>query len=217
MNMELLEIAFKLILAVSLGGLIGLERESGRKAAGLRTNTLVCVGAAMMMTLAVLIVRNQDGLPDSLIRLAAGVIAGVGFLGAGAIIQARGAATGLTTAATIWVVAGLGLVIGAGYPIPAVLFTGAVMVVLVVFRRIEDADLKTSPYRFQIKVKDNPEFLSGLRKLAFHFGIRMDDLVVKKTKIRQILTFSIRAAEDKEQAFTGEIQKLDGIEEFKIE
>jgi putative Mg2+ transporter-C (MgtC) family protein len=217
MNMELLEIAFKLILAVSLGGLIGLERESGRKAAGLRTNTLVCLGAAMMMTLAVLIVRNQAGLPDSLIRLAAGVIAGVGFLGAGAIIQARGSSTGLTTAATIWVVAGLGLVIGAGYPIPAVLFTGAVMVVLVVFRRIEDADLKTSPYRFQIKVKDNPEFLSGLRKLAFHHGTKLDDLVVKKTKIRQILTFSIRAGEEKEQALTEEIQNLEGIEEFKIE
>lgn len=215
--MELLEIAFKLILAVSLGGLIGLERESGRKAAGLRTNTLVCVGAAMMMTLAVLIIRNQGGLPDSLVRLAAGVIAGVGFLGAGAIIQARGAATGLTTAATIWVVAGLGLVIGAGYPIPAVLFTGAVMVVLVVFRKIEDADLKASPYRFQTKVRENPEFLSGLRKLAFHTGIRLDDLVMKKTKIRQILTFSIRASEEKEQAFTGEIQNLDGIEEFKID
>lgn len=215
--MELLEIAFKLILAVSLGGLIGLERESGRKAAGLRTNTLVCVGAAMMMSLAVMIVRNQGGLPDSLVRLAAGVIAGVGFLGAGAIIQARGAATGLTTAATIWVVAGIGLVIGAGYPIPAVLFTGAVMVVLIIFRRIEDADLKTSPVRIQIKVKDNPEFISGLRKLAFHYGIRIDDMVVKKTKIRQILTFSFRAGDEKEQALTEEIQNLDGIEEFRIE
>lgn len=215
--MELLEIAFKLILATALGGLIGLERESGRKAAGLRTNTLVCIGAAMMMILAGLIVRNQGGLPDSLVRLAAGVIAGVGFLGAGAIIQARGTASDLTTAATIWVVAGLGLVIGAGYPIPAVLFTAAVMAVLVLFRKIEDADLKASPYRFQIKVRENPEFLSGLRKLAFHLGIRMDDLVVKKTKIRQIVTFSIRTSEEKEHVFTGDIQNLEGIEEFKIE
>lgn len=215
--MELLEIAFKLILAVSLGGLIGFERESARKPAGLRTNTLVCVGAAMMMILADMIIRSQGGLPDSMIRLSAGVITGVGFLGAGTIIQARGTAAGLTTAATIWVVAGLGLVIGAGYPVPAILFAAVVIATLVLFRKVEAAGFKVSPYHFHLKVKENPEILSSLRKIAFHHGIRMEELFLKKTKGRHVLSFSIQTSDEKEPLFTGDIQSLAGIEELRIE
>ncbi|MDD8014355.1 MAG: MgtC/SapB family protein, partial [Acidobacteriota bacterium] len=117
--MELLEILLKLLLAVALGGLIGLEREASQKPAGFRTNILVCIGSSMMMTLAGLLVQTKGGTSDSLLRMASGVITGIGFLGAGTIIQAQGMVAGLTTASTLWVVAGLGLVIGAGYYLPA--------------------------------------------------------------------------------------------------
>ncbi|MCJ7487667.1 MAG: MgtC/SapB family protein, partial [Candidatus Aminicenantes bacterium] len=112
--METIEVILKLVLAIALGGLIGLEREASQKPAGFRTNILVCVASAMMMTMATLLVQAKGGTSDSLVRMAAGVITGVGFLGAGTIFQARGTIAGLTTASTLWLVAGLGLVIGAG-------------------------------------------------------------------------------------------------------
>jgi len=113
--MSLLEITLKLLLAVALGGLIGLERESSHKPAGFRTNILICVGATMMMVLSGLIFQGKEGIENHLSRIAAGVITGIGFIGAGTIIQAGGIVVGLTTAATLWAVAGLGLVIGAGH------------------------------------------------------------------------------------------------------
>lgn len=113
-----------------LGGAIGLEREIKGKPAGLRTNILVCVGAALLADISVRIgvidgVRVGD--PG---RIAAQIVVGVGFLGAGTIMQARGTVTGLTTAATIWVVAALGTAVGAGFYVEAV-GTG-VLVTLVV-------------------------------------------------------------------------------------
>ncbi len=121
--MDILATLLKLVLAIALGGIIGLEREASQKPAGFRTNILVCVGSTMMMALAVLLVQSKGGTADTLVRMAAGVITGMGFLGAGTIMQARGTIAGLTTASTLWLVAGLGLVIGAGYYVPALIFT----------------------------------------------------------------------------------------------
>jgi putative Mg2+ transporter-C (MgtC) family protein len=129
-------IVIKLLLAVLFGGAVGLERETSHKPAGLRTNILICVSATMMMILSQLSVGGKD-LGGEAMRIAAGVITGVGFLGAGAIIQSRGAVHGLTTASTIWAVAGLGLVLGAGYFLPAAIFTAIIVVTLVLFRKVE--------------------------------------------------------------------------------
>ena len=113
--MDIASIALKLLLAVALGGLIGLERESSQKPAGFRTNILICTGSTMMMILSSLILGQGEATAGDFTRVAAAVITGMGFIGAGSIIQARGAVYGLTTAATLWTVAGLGLVIGAGF------------------------------------------------------------------------------------------------------
>ncbi len=101
---------FGIILAVIFGGIIGLEREMSGKSAGLRTNILISLGAAVFT-----IISRQmaGGGEDSLTRIAAGVVTGVGFLGAGAIIQDRGGVHGMTTAATIWLVASIGTACGA--------------------------------------------------------------------------------------------------------
>ena len=98
-----------------LGGIIGLEREISGKPAGLRTNILICVGAALLTDVSLVLVRAPDGtfLADPT-RLAAQIITGIGFLGAGTIMQSRGTITGLTSAATIWVVCAIGITIGAG-------------------------------------------------------------------------------------------------------
>jgi putative Mg2+ transporter-C (MgtC) family protein len=99
-----------IILSTLFGALIGLEREFHGKAAGLRTNILICLGAAVFT-----IISRQmaSATGDSTTRIAAQIVTGVGFLGAGAIIQDRGGVHGLTTAATIWLVAGIGMTCGA--------------------------------------------------------------------------------------------------------
>lgn len=117
----------KLIIAALLGGVIGMEREAHGRYAGLRTNVLVCMGACLMMMVSLHIeeifrhlgaetaVRLDPG------RIASYSLAGMGFIGAGAIIKGRGSVRGLTTAATLWLLTGVGLAVGAGYIIPATL------------------------------------------------------------------------------------------------
>ncbi|HPB59171.1 MAG TPA: MgtC/SapB family protein, partial [Candidatus Saccharicenans sp.] len=178
--MDILEIILKLILAIALGGLIGLEREASQKPAGFRTNIMVCLGSAMMMSMAAGLIKGSTASPDSMIRMAAGVVTGIGFLGAGTIIHAQGAVIGLTTASTLWVVAGLGLIIGAGYYIPAIILTAIIIATLVAFRRVEEVYLRKHIYRYHLKFKEQPNLLSRLRKLSFHYGIRLEHLSLKK-------------------------------------
>lgn len=123
-------------IAALCGAMIGLERELKRKAAGFRTNILICVGAAIYMSVGLLLVHagGEQGDPA---RIAAQVVTGIGFLGAGSIIQTGGAVTGLTTAATIWIVASIGLVAGAGFPLLAICAAVLVLLTLVVLGRFE--------------------------------------------------------------------------------
>jgi len=116
-----------IVLAVLLGAVVGAEREISGKAAGLRTNVLICLGAAVFT----IISRRMAGEGDSLTRIAAQVVTGVGFLGAGAIIQDRGGIHGLTTAATIWLVASIGMACGAHLYLLAA--AAAVIAVVVLF------------------------------------------------------------------------------------
>jgi len=215
--MDLIEILLRLILAIALGGLIGLEREASQKPAGLRTNILVCVGSAMMMSLGSAIVTAKGGNGDSLVRMAAGVITGIGFLGAGTIVHARGMVAGLTTASTLWVVAGLGLVIGAGYYVPAVLLTALIMFTLILFLRIEGSYLKKSVYNYSLRVRENPDIMSGIRKLSFHHGLKLEKIALKKDRDYFIVSFAFYASEEKEQEFNQGVVNLHGLEELKID
>jgi putative Mg2+ transporter-C (MgtC) family protein len=212
-----MEILLKMILAIALGGLIGLEREASQKPAGFRTNILVCVGSAMMMTLAQLILQDKGGTGDSLLRMAAGVITGIGFLGAGTIVHARGMVAGLTTASTLWAVAGLGLVIGAGYYLPAVIFTVLVMLTLVLFHKLEDSYLKRYLYHYHVRIKETPDILAKIRKISFHYGVKLEKLNLKKEMSSFIINFSFYSTEEKEQEFNQGMLNLGDIEEMKID
>lgn len=124
-------IGIQIIFSLLLGGLVGYDREVKMKAAGFKTNIMICIGATLYTTMSVINIHAQSG--SSMIdpnRVAAQIVSGIGFLGAGAIIQGRGGVTGLTTAATIWVVAAIGYTIGIGYPIVASLFSVTVLIVL---------------------------------------------------------------------------------------
>ena len=128
-----LEMVLRLLLAVVLGALIGLEREHAKKPAGLRTHLLVCVGAALFTIASI----YGFGEGADAARVAAGVVAGIGFLGAGTIISTRGGLlAGLTTAASIWAVAAIGLATGAGLYIPATVATVIIVIILMLPKRI---------------------------------------------------------------------------------
>jgi len=121
------EIILRLLLAAALGAAIGYQRERAGKPAGLRTHVLICVGAAIF-TIASLYGFGAGADPA---RVAAGIVAGIGFLGAGAIIRTgEGIVAGLTTAATMWVVAGIGLAAGAGLYLVSAVVTAVVLIVL---------------------------------------------------------------------------------------
>src|ERR671930_1110086 len=113
-------IPLKLVLAAILGGIIGIEREIRDKPAGLRTNILICVGSTLFMSISTKAAQMLGGDPT---RIAAQIISGIGFLGAGAVLHSHGFVLGLTTAATIWVVAGGGMGLGSGVFLFAVFTT----------------------------------------------------------------------------------------------
>ena len=124
---------FGIILAVVFGAAIGLEREISGKSAGLRTNVLICLGSVVFT----IISREMAGETGSVTRIAAGVVTGVGFLGAGAIIQDTGGVQGLTTAATIWLVASIGMACGSGHKDLAAVATLVALLVLIGLGAIE--------------------------------------------------------------------------------
>ena len=125
-----------IILAVMLGGAIGLEREIRGKVAGLRTNTLICLGAAIFTIISKQIACGIATEVSSA-RIAAQIVTGVGFLGAGAIIRDTGGIQGLTTAATIWMVASVGMACGAGFYMLAVASSIIALIVLLGLTPIE--------------------------------------------------------------------------------
>ena len=133
--MDAMTIIIRVAISIGIGGLVGLERELENKPAGLRTIILVCLGSTIFM-----LIGYALGLIDAeLGRIVAGVVTGIGFLGAGAIIRARGDVHGLTTAATIWLASGLGLAIGAGLYILAIIACVSVLIVLRLLGIVEKA------------------------------------------------------------------------------
>jgi putative Mg2+ transporter-C (MgtC) family protein len=136
--MEALEIVFKLSLACILGGIVGLERESLNRPAGFRTYTVVCVGSALAMVVSIdMFTQFYHHVNADQGRIAAQVISGIGFLGAGTIMKEGATIRGLTTAAGLWVVACIGLAAGAGMYMAAIVATFLILFVLIYFARFE--------------------------------------------------------------------------------
>jgi len=125
----------RLLVAAGLGAAIGLEREYRQKPAGLRTNILIAVGSALFTVLSLIVPTHSGGTAD---RIAAQIVTGIGFLGGGAILRQRSTVHGMTTAATIWVNAAIGMAAGLGQLSLAAVATALTLVVLAVLPPIED-------------------------------------------------------------------------------
>ena len=129
------ETILRLVLAAVLGGIIGLERELKHKPAGLRTHMFICFGAAMFTLMSDKLASAYGG---DHTRIAAQIVVGIGFIGAGSILHARGAVTGLTTAATIFVVASIGMAAGGGQYLPAIFATALILICLSILLVMEE-------------------------------------------------------------------------------
>ncbi|WNQ13336.1 MgtC/SapB family protein [Paenibacillus aurantius] len=166
-------LTIRLLLAALCGGLIGLEREWNHHAAGFRTHILVCIGSAAIMLLSIYgfsqFVTEENVRMDPA-RLAAQVISGIGFLGAGAIMRTGATVSGLTTAASIWVVAAIGLCVGAGFYYCAGLATLLVLVSLFLLNKWEKVLMRDRRHQeVTIKIFDRP---GSLGRIATEFGLQ---------------------------------------------
>lgn len=150
-NLTYAETIIRLLISGVVGAAIGYERESSRRPAGFRTNMLVAVGACLMMILSIQIGLQYEGSDPS--RVAAQVVSGIGFLGAGTIITKGGDVKGLTTAATLWVNAGIGMTIGAGLYFAGITTAIIVLLALVFLGRLNVVERKKADQEFKKKVE----------------------------------------------------------------
>lgn len=175
-------VAMRLLLAALLGGLVGLDRESKKRAAGLRTHVLVSLGSALVMITSVYIFEQYHGLTNmDPARLGAQVISGIGFLGAGTIIKQGTNVKGLTTAASLWAVACIGLATGIGFYTAAILAGVVVFITLVllskfenVFRRKSDTELDIS-----MKLQNKPGKLGEMASAIGKLGVQITNVNIE--------------------------------------
>src|SRR5437899_9794597 len=165
-----LDLMLQLGLATLLGGAIGLERELGGKPAGLRTNILICIGSVLYTHLSLAMLSGSAGAIASgtdTTRVAAQIVTGVGFIGAGTILHARGAVVGLTSAATIWVVAAIGVALGAAFYWEAAGTTLLVLLVLQGLGRVElVVERQSTQSSLSVHARPDPNLLEDLETLV---------------------------------------------------
>ncbi|MBP1964400.1 MgtC/SapB family protein [Paenibacillus aceris] len=171
------ELLLRLVLAVFMGGAVGIEREWHNHAAGFRTHILVCLGSTTIMLLSIYgfsEFANEPNVRLDPARLAAQVISGIGFIGAGAILRNGSTISGLTTAASIWVVAGIGLCVGAGFLYAAVFSTMLLLISLFVLNKWEKYVMRhRRNHEMTIKTLDNPTALGQIATALSNEGIQI--------------------------------------------
>jgi putative Mg2+ transporter-C (MgtC) family protein len=179
----------KLLVALVLGGIIGAERERHKKAAGLRTLILISVGSALFTILSLKIVGPGGDSPS---RIAANIVVGIGFLGAGVILEERGRVVGLTTAATIWVSAAIGMAAGVGEFILAGATALLVMIVLLLFTRLEDyLEISTEQRTYEITAKISWDKYKELKTLFKEHDLNINSYKQEKKGMYMVCTFEV--------------------------
>jgi len=184
-----LELLLQLLLAMLLGGAVGLEREMSGKPAGLRTNILICVGATLFTELSVQLALGR-GDPA---RVAAQILPGIGFIGAGTILHARGSVTGLTSAATIWVVAAIGMALGAHAYVEALGTALLVILVLHGLGRVERVLARASTHsHLVIHTSDEATAMNDLEALVRRTGLEIERVASRRENVDLVVEFELR-------------------------
>jgi putative Mg2+ transporter-C (MgtC) family protein len=193
----------RLLVACLLGGGIGLERELRRKSAGVRTNLLICMGSAFF-TLLSGVLAGDGGSNRG--QVASNIVQGIGFLGAGLILHNRSRVSGLASAASIWVVASIGMACGAG--LYAAAAAGAVIVVLAlesVGFLEQRASLKAFPMTYEARGHDQPRMLASILAAMDHVEQRLTDVQTDAIGDLQRISFPLAATKRQHERLRGEL------------
>lgn len=184
-----IEYIYRLLAALVLGGIIGAERERHKKPVGLRTLILISLGSAVFTILSLEMVGPDGANPG---RVAAQVVTGIGFLGAGVILEERGRVVGLTTAATIWIAAAIGMAAGAGQYILAASTSLLVMIVLLLFPRIEDyLEISSEERTYEITAKTSWDKYKEIKALFKEHGLSINHTKQEKKGDKMVCTFEV--------------------------
>ncbi len=221
------EIVKRLLCAMLIGGIIGVEREYAHRPAGMRTDMMVCVGAcAVMITSQQIFAQyNVYGATPDPARLGAQVISGVGFLGAGTILHEGLSVRGLTTAASLWVVACLGLAAGGGYYVVALTGAVCIFLTLTVFKRLQEKllDNHNALYVCTAQCDDISTFMNTISVVGQRFRATTGNMQVTHNEDKGIYEVSFRIefagsnSQKRKQNFMEEICKFPSVIEIRFE
>ena len=201
----------RLLLAVVIGGLIGAEREYRDKAAGFRTLIFISLGAALFTLFSAKLGGTDD--PG---KITGGIITGVGFLGAGAIVRERGRVVGLTTAATIWLTAALGMGVGAGYYALVLAATVAVLVVLLIFPKFEEAIDNIHDVRiYEVACAVRPELAEELEGTIRGLGLRIREGKRTRSENHMVCTWEVSGSPQGHEQFVQKLFAHPEVKEFQ--
>ncbi len=208
-------IGIQTLMALTLGGMVGYDREKKSKAAGLKTHMLICLGSSIFTSMGILAAITFSGTADPN-RIAAQIVSGIGFLGAGAIIRGKEHVVGLTSAATIWLVAAIGYTVGIGFPFTAAAFAVTVLIVLTLISPIyklifekEDEDY------FQLEVLSKGSIKRNLLGAVLSEEVEVDEIfeeLVDKTKGRFITSVFLKAGPKQMDVISSKAKSLIQVE-----
>lgn len=214
---DLTDSIVRMTAAAAFGGLIGFEREMHSQPAGLRTHMVVAVGAALIMIVSMKVAgpTNDPG------RIAAQVVSGIGFLGAGAILRFGMSVKGLTTAACLWTAAGIGLATGAGYWREAGSATVIVVLAIWLFDFVEKRMIVGRQYkRFVVTAKDQPQLIDGAEAKLAELGVEIKQIGISKDKtagrVELTITGTVPESTDVETTVR-RLSDLDGVEKVDVD
>jgi putative Mg2+ transporter-C (MgtC) family protein len=206
------EVALRLFVALLLSAIVGWQREIAQRPAGLRTHMLVCLGSTLLTLVSVSIVGADP------MRLASGIVTGIGFIGAGTIIRSTPTEVrGLTTAASIWMIAGVGIAVGVGFYWGAVIATFFAYLILVLLKRVERGFHRERERIITIEGRNRPGLLGEIGTILGNYGIDIRDIELKiEAEIATIeLRVDIPSLEGIEEVIQ-KIKELDGVEAVKL-
>src|SRR5215469_11097587 len=206
--------AKRLLTACLLGGIVGLEREWRHKASGLRTNMLLCLGCAFFTMLSAVLAGDAN--PDKG-RVASNIVQGIGFLGAGLILHTRNRVVGLTSAATVFVIASIGMACGAGLYVEAALATGITLISLSVIGLLESrAGWKYVSMLYEVRGADQSKMYTAILKVLDREDVRLN--IVDRDGFAGLkrMTFAITCNLRKHARLLAELRATDDADEVVV-
>jgi putative Mg2+ transporter-C (MgtC) family protein len=203
----------RLLLAAVLGGLIGLERELKHKPAGLRTQMFICFGCAFFTILSEKLAGDFGG---DHTRIAAQIIPGIGFLGAGSILHSKSGTTGVTTAATIFVVASIGMAVGGGLFLPAVVATLIILLALLVLGAAETRwNLKPITMCYELEATNADQLIVNVNSILSDERRTMQSVQLLKTDGHYKMVFCVDALRGEHEELSARLRRITGTERFE--